>query len=517
MNRLTPREMVGQRIAVGFPGTEIDEELKELISKYKIGNIILFRHNITSLPQVKKLCEDLQILIKEQTGYNAFITIDQEGGMVTRLGQDGVNMPGAMAISATGDTSNAYQAGFLTGGQLRAIGVNFNLAPTVDINSNMGNPVIGVRSFGDRAEQVAEYAVSMTKGLLEGGVLACAKHFPGHGDTNVDSHLGLPSVDKSLEELEQCELYPFLRVIEAGIPAVMTTHILFPKLEEEKLPATMSRKIITGILRERLGFGGLIVSDCMEMSAIKQYYGTVEGVLHAVKAGVDFVFISHTASVAREVAEALTEALEQQEISREEMEASLERIINLKETIAIEKPSNNEYDVATGISFASRLLKKSITPVHMPSDTLPELGAYPLFIGAPLFRATNVSNLEIEGLQFSKFLTKRFGGKAIQTSPNPTEAEILEALENANSYSSIVLGTYNGHLNPGQLKLIQEASKKHDSVIVFALRNPYDLKELPDKVYGIAVYEYTAKSLEAIAQLLEGKFKPEGRLPVRMK
>lgn len=265
-----------------------------------------------------------------------------------------------------------------------------------------------------------------------------------------------------------------------------------------------------------MGFGGLIVSDCMEMSAIKQYYGTVEGVLHAVKAGVDLVFISHTASVAREVARTLTEALEQKEISGEGMETSVERIISLKEIIALERPSNIEYDVATGQSFAFRLLKKSITPVQMPSDTLPELGTHPLFIGAPLFRATNASNQEIEGIQFSKFLAERFGGAAIQTSPNPTGPEILAALENANSYSSIVLGTYNGHLNTGQLKLIQEAAKKHDSVIVFALRNPYDLKELPNNVYGIAVYEYTAKSLEAIAQLLEGKFVPEGRLPVRM-
>lgn len=508
--------MVGQRMVIGFPGTEIDEELKALISKYKIGNIILFRRNITSLPQVKKLCEDLQILIKEQTGYGAFITIDQEGGMVTRLSQDCVNMPGAMAISATEDASFAYQAGFLTAGQLRDIGINFNLAPTVDINSNIDNPVIGVRSFGDRPEQVAEFAISMTKGLLDGGVLACAKHFPGHGDTNVDSHIGLPLVDKSLEDLEQCELYPFRRVIEAGIPAVMTTHILFPKLEEEKVPATMSRKIITGILREKMGFEGLIVSDCMEMNAIKNYYGTAKGVIHAVKAGVDLVFISHTASDAREVAEALIEALEKKEISREDMETSVERIIYFKKSITLAKTLNLEYDVAFGKKYASMLIKKSLTPVQMPSDTLPELGSSPLFIGAPLDRSTIASNLETEGIQFSKFLAERFGGEAIQISTNPMDEEILTALENADSYSSIVLGTYNGHLNPGQLKLIGETSKKHDRVIVFALRNPYDLMELPNKVYGVAVYEYTGNSLEAIAQLLEGKFKAEGRLPVRL-
>lgn len=509
-------ELIGQRMVVGFPGTEIDDELKDLICNYKIGNIILFRDNIESIPQLKKLCSDLQQMIKYHTGHDAFIAIDQEGGMVTRLGQDAVNMPGAMAIAATDNIENAYWAGKITGEQLKSLGVNFNLAPTVDVNSNTDNPVIGVRSFGDKPEKVAEYAVAMTKGLLDGGVLACAKHFPGHGDTNVDSHLGLPLVEKGLEELEQCELIPFRKVIETGIPAVMTTHILFPKIETKKIPATMSREIITGLLREKLGYSGLIVSDCMEMSAIKKYYGTVEGSIQAIKAGVDLIFISHTAKVAREVSEALVTLLDIDDISMKEMKESVERILKFKEKMKTKNENDIEFDVTKGKSFASSLLKKSITPIQMPTNILPDIGSCPLFIGAPVFRATNVSNKKEEGIHFSEYLQKRLGGKAIPISADPTESEILEALQNIEEHSCIVIGTYNGHLYKGQLDLVNQVAKIHQKVIVIALRNPYDLKDLPRNVYGIAAYEYTRNSLETVTALLEHGFLPEGVLPVKM-
>lgn len=516
MVKLSARAQAGQRIFIGFPGTEADDALKDMIINYKIANFILFRHNIESLPQVRRLCKDIERLVMEQTGYSAFIAVDQEGGMVTRLGQDGVNMPGAMAIAAAGSLDYAYQAGRITAEQLCYAGINFNLAPTADVNSNIDNPVIGVRSFGDQPEQVAGYAAAMTRGLLDGGVLACAKHFPGHGDTNVDSHLGLPRIDKTLKELNNCELVPFLKLIKAGIPAVMTSHILFPELETKELPVTMSRSIITGLLRERLGFKGLIVSDCMEMNAIKKYYGTVQGVLGAVRAGVDMVFISHTMSVAREVSDRLTAALEDNEIPSDEMEASVGRILKQKRLLDNYPKAGVEFDIEGGKSYALDLLKKSITPVSMPTDTLPEIGPRPLFIGAPLFRATNVSNSKMEEIQFSGFLAKRFGGDAVVTGPDPTDDEVLKAMRDAEGYSSIVIGTYNGHLYRGQLKIIRQAAKRHTKVIVFALRNPYDLRELPKPVYGIAVYEYTEKSLEIIAQLLEHRFIPTGRLPVKM-
>lgn len=295
----------------------------------------MFKHNIISASQLRDLCNKLQQLALESTGYPAFITIDQEGGMVTRLAEDSVNIPGAMAIAATNNVMNAYEAGKITGEQLKTLGVNFNLAPDVDINSNMDNPVIGVRSYGDDPKKVAEYSVAMVKGLLDGGVLASAKHFPGHGDTNVDSHLGLPQVNKTLSQLQECELVSFQAVIDAGIPAITTSHIIFPELEPEHIPATMSRNIITGLLKDKMGFQGLVVSDCMEMSAIQKYYGTIEGVKAAVKAGVDLIFLSHTRNYPIEAATVLTAALEAGELSMEEMNASVEKYYISKKSMLI--------------------------------------------------------------------------------------------------------------------------------------------------------------------------------------
>ena len=298
---------VGQRIMAGLPGTEIDEGFLTLVRECKIGNVILFRRNIESREQLKALCAALRELILSETGYEPLIAIDQEGGAVTRLSTDMINTPGGMALAAAGGDA-PYRAGLITASELRSVGIDFNLAPVLDVNSNPANPVIGVRSFGDEPEKAAGRALGFMRGTLDGGVMACGKHFPGHGDTSVDSHLGLPRVEKSREELEKCELLPFRRAVEAGIPAIMTSHVLFPALEPEELPATMSRRILTGLLRGELGFGGLIISDCMEMQAIAQLYGTVNGAEGSIRAGADIVCISHTASLARETAERLLRA-----------------------------------------------------------------------------------------------------------------------------------------------------------------------------------------------------------------
>lgn len=510
------RKLIGQRMVVGFSGTDIDHDLLDLIQNYKIGNIILFKHNITSISQLKQLCQDIKILVKKHTGYNPFITIDQEGGMVTRLGEDGVNMPGAMAIAATDCIENSYIAGKITGQQLKEVGVNFNLAPTVDVNSNPDNPVIGVRSFSDMPDEAAKYSEAMVKGLMDGGVLASAKHFPGHGDTHVDSHLGLPRIEKTLEELEVCELIPFRQVIQAGIPSIMTTHILFPKLEPESIPATMSHRIITGLLREKIGFKGLIVSDCLEMNAIKKYYGTVKGAKMAIEAGVDLIFISHTAKVAREVSDYLTKSLEQEKISLSETLESVERIKEYKKAVENFSLINNDFNLKNGKKVAKQILFDSITPVQMPTSILPDIGKNPLFIGPSLFRATNVSNKEEKEINFPKYLAERFGGTGIISLPDPNDEQIQSFINNVEKYTSVIIGTYNGHLYPGQVNLINQLAKKHQRVIVIALRNPYDLRNLPKNIYGIAAYEYTKKSLKAIAKMLEHQFTPKGKLPVKL-
>lgn len=327
---MTDLERIGQRLVTGFPGTALTPELVQVVKKYKIGNIILFRENIASADQLRTLCADLQTLIRSETGHDAFIMIDQEGGAVTRLPESCINVPGSMALAATGDPETTYLAGKLTGEELRSLGVNFNLAPSVDVNCNPANPIIGVRSYGDTPATVAKYAAGMIRGLQDGGVLCLAKHFPGHGDTSLDSHLTLPCVDKPRDELERMELAPFRAAIADGVPAIMTAHILFPALDDSGVPATMSRRIVTGLLRGEMSFTGLVTSDCMEMQAVQKFFGSVNGVLAAMNAGVDLVLLSHTTLLSGEAAKAAAEALQSGKLDRKEMEESVDRILAAK-------------------------------------------------------------------------------------------------------------------------------------------------------------------------------------------
>ena len=351
---MTLKEKIGQRLMTGFPGLEMTEEFRQSVREYKIGNVILFQENVRDRHQLKQLCRDIQDFIRQETGHSAFIAIDQEGGIVTRLKADAVNIPGAMALGATGDPENAYVMGKLIGQELRSLGPNFNFAPSVDVNCNRKNPVIGVRSYGDDPVSVGRFGARAIQGFLEGGVLSTAKHFPGHGDTDLDSHLALPCVDKSMEELERMELIPFRAAVEAGVPAVMTSHILYPQIEPEHIPATMSRRIMTGILREKLGFQGIIVSDCMEMAAIRSHYGISEGTLAAFKAGVDLVEITHHPLWCAEAAVRVLEAAEAGELDMDEMDASVNRILACKARwIENQEPVDFDFEAA---AEESRLL-----------------------------------------------------------------------------------------------------------------------------------------------------------------
>lgn len=500
---LSLRQQIGQRMMVGFDGPFLDEKVIDLVKKYKIGNMILFSWNITDKHQMIELCRDIQELVMQETGQPAFIAIDQEGGAVSRLPADATRIPGAMALAAAGRTAYAYNAGLITGEELWALGANFNLAPVLDVNSNAANPVIGVRSYGEDPETVIRYSLEMMRGLNDGGVLSCGKHFPGHGDTSVDSHLALPTVNKSLEELQRTELAPFQAAVDAGIPAIMSSHIVFPQLDPE-LPATMSRRILTELLKVEMGFSGLVLTDCMEMQAIQQSYGTVKGAIAAIKAGVDLVLVSHTASTAEAVALAIEEAVLAGEIDREEWGQSLVKISELKAKY-LSRPLGDSAIIGCAAHKSENfaMLQQTITLVNVPGSELPVLGDRPHFVGCPAFRATLASSQIQDGPTFPEYMAEKLGGKATVTVPNPTAEKIAEVMEQVEGASCIVVGTYNGHLHTGQLELVNELAKAEVPVIAIALRNPYDLDRIDRSVYSLAAYEYTVQMFDALALVLQ--------------
>lgn len=512
---MTLQEKIGQRLMTGFPGPEMTEEFRQTVKKHKIGNVILFRENIRSRAQLKQLCRDIQDLVRQETGHSAFIAIDQEGGIVTRLPEDAVNVPGAMALGAAGDPENAYCAGLLIGREMRSLGPNFNFAPTVDVNSNRSNPVIGVRSYGDDPHMVARFAERAVRGLLDGGVLCTAKHFPGHGDTDMDSHLALPCVDKPLEALEQVELIPFKAAIDAGVSAVMTAHILFPQIEPEPIPATMSRRIMQGILREKLGFQGIIVSDCMEMAAIASHYGICEGSLAAFKAGVDLVEITHHPLWCADAAVRILEAAEAGELDLEEMDTSVDRILAYKDRW-IERAQPCDFDFASAVAESRRMMEQTITEVSRPASGPLSLKD-PLCIGCEPYRVSLVGNVEgRKGNPFGVQMSEELGGSCADMERDPTPEAIAALVEQAKKHGCAVVGTFNAIGNPGQLELIQALADSGVSTAVVALRTPYDLRELPETVWGIAAYEYSPESIRAAARVLRGELPPTGKLPVRL-
>lgn len=501
----------GQRLMAGFPGTEIDPDFKALIHECKVGNVILFKRNIESAQQLQSLCSSLRRLIVKETGIEPLIAIDQEGGVVSRFSPDMAATPGGMALAAAGGDA-PYRAARITAAQLRAAGVNFDLAPVLDVNSNPLNPVIGVRSFGDVPEEAAERALGFMRGLLDGGIMACGKHFPGHGDTETDSHIGLPKVDKSREQLDECELLPFKRAIESGIPAIMTSHVLFPALEPEKLPATMSRRILTGLLRQELGFKGIIISDCMEMDAVAKYYGTVKAATAALDAGADIVCISHTAALARETAEKLWRSYDCAEGEyAEELKRAGERIAVAKRRFT-GLPRAEAPTIFKLRSEARDLLEDGLVLINGP---IPKLGDRPFFAGCAGIR-TNLASSSISGTPtFAMVMAKRFGGSFAVCSDDPDSEEIAAIVRRAKDASCIVLNTSSALRNSGQLILMLALGKLRKPMLVAALREPYELRYLPKNAAGIAAWEYSTHTIAAVAHCLTGQLECKGTMPLR--
>lgn len=308
ISKMTLDEKIGQMLMLEFRHwedengelqevTELNEDIKNAIVKYKVGGVILFAENVRDTEQTTKLTQNIQKAAVENGLDPLLISIDQEGGIVVRLGT-GTSLPGNMALGATRDKELAYQYGKIIADEIKALGINVNLAPVMDTNNNPNNPVIGLRSISSDPKLVGELGSEVVKGLQDQGVSAAIKHFPGHGDTATDSHLGLPVVDKSFEEVEKLELVPFKKAANEGVDMIMTAHISYPQLEKDTaiskkdgstvgIPATLSDEILTGIIREKMHYDGIVITDAMKMQAIADHFGEEDAVVMAIKAGVD--------------------------------------------------------------------------------------------------------------------------------------------------------------------------------------------------------------------------------------
>lgn len=327
-------EKIGQMMFSGISGEQLTEETTALIREYKVGGIILFENNIDSLEQTSTLLNDLK-RENNQNGLPIFLGVDQEGGRVDRFPKEIKKLPTNKTIGEQDNEELSYQVGELLGEQLQALGFNLNFAPVLDIHSNPNNPVIGDRSFGPHPDTVRKLGVQTMKGMQSKHVIPVIKHFPGHGDTSVDSHFELPEINKELTELEKLEFTPFKKAIEEGADMVMTAHILLPQVDADE-PASMSEKIINGLLREQLDFDGVVITDDLTMKAISDHYDLGEAAVQSVQAGTDMILIAHHYKEFIAVVQALKNAVENGDLSEERIDESMLRIIRLKEKYEVE-------------------------------------------------------------------------------------------------------------------------------------------------------------------------------------
>lgn len=509
--------------------TEMNEEVAEIIDEFDLGGVILFAQNVKTTEQTAKLTHDLQqVAINDEDGNLPLLTtIDQEGGIVTRLGT-GTNFPGNMAIGATKNEQSSYDTGSVIGKELNSLGINVNFAPSVDVNNNPLNPVIGLRSFSSNPDLVAKLGVKMIEGIQSNGVAAAAKHFPGHGDTATDSHYGLPKVDKSLEELKKVELKPFQAAIDNGVDMIMTAHIQFPQIEKDtytsikdgqeiQIPATLSDDILTGLLREDMNFDGVIITDALNMAAIAENFGEVETVKMAFEAGVDIALmptiLRSKADVPklRAIVDGVKEAVENGEISEEKINESATRVVKLKIDRGVMNVANDNKTVEEKIANAKsivgskenrdverRVSAEAITVVKNEENILPlnpKEGEKVLLI-APY-------DNELPGMKFGLNRLMKEGkvnSVQVDTYCYKSEKTMTEELKNKINEANYVvvlseMGNYT-HLNSTHWitaipnEVVNYANELNKDSVVVSVGKPYDVAAHKNAKAEVIAYGY---------------------------
>lgn len=343
LNDMTLDEKIGQLLIVGFDGYEVNENIENLIKENHVGGVILFGNNIKSADQTIKLTNSLKS-INSNNKIPLFISVDEEGGKVSRMPNEFRKIPSSGYIGKKNNENLSYNVGKVISKELKYLGFNMNFAPVLDVNSNPQNPVIGDRSFGNSTDLVTKLGIKTMEGLKNGNIIPVVKHFPGHGDTSVDSHVGLPLVNHDMKRLKEFELIPFKEAINNNADVVMVSHILLPKIDTE-FPATMSKTIMNDILRNDLKFDGVIITDDMTMGAITNNYDISDACIKSINAGSDIVLVCHEYDNEIKVINSIKEAVKNKTITEERINESVYKILKLKEKYKVNNNAIDNIDV----------------------------------------------------------------------------------------------------------------------------------------------------------------------------
>src|ERR1051325_1647670 len=507
-NAMTLEQAVGQQFLLTFEGREAPpQQFLEALRRQHVGGVVLFRHkNMGNLAELRGLTQSVQRAAAESGQPPLLIAADQEGGQLIAVDHT-TPFPGNMALGATGSDKLAYKVGRAIGKELSAVGINVDFSPVCDVNSNPLNPVIGTRSFGEDPKLVARLSAALIRGLQSAGVAATAKHFPGHGDTSSDSHAGAPMVKHSAKRIRSVELVPFRAAVNSGARLVMTAHIVVPTLNGgfDELPATLSPQILRDLLRKKMRFDGVIVSDALDMHAMEQGAGYVAETMAAAAAGIDLLLFNHDLSRLEPACVNLVQAARRGLISPDAIHVSARRVMALKNWV---KRQPQQPLAVIGckehLQLAQEVARKSITLVRDTARQLPLRVSADQKIAVAFPRPEDRTHADPSS-HVKPALTaaiRRYHPRVDDFSfaMSPAAGEIGALSEQLAEYDVGILGTINATAHPGQAELVKKLIKQGTRLITVALRMPYDLAAYPAAHIYVCTYSILPPAMGALAE-----------------
>lgn len=491
---------------VSFRGYEAPAWVLAAIADGRVPGVCLFNYNFRDLKQFRALNESLLAAAREGGQPAPLLGVDQEGGQLMAVTGGATELPGNLALGASGSAEFAAESGRILAAELRSLGCNLNFAPVLDVASRPENPVVGLRAFGDDPERVGELGVAMLRAMQDGGVLAAAKHFPGHGDTSIDSHHAGAAVDRSLEELLAVELVPFQAAFAAGLAAVMTAHVHYPQLDE--LPATISPTILKDLLRERLGFEGLVITDALDMHALAAIPEADRARL-SVEAGADLALLGHLEGQERMV----------DELAANPVESSRRRIERFRAGLSYELPELEPAVWTSHRESAAHMSRAAITVVsgaeNLPLRLAPEQRLCLISVNSgALTPAETVSDHDDPLAQ--QVARRHANTDVIELAYGASAEAVRAAAERCRGAAAVVMASVNAVGDPSQRQLFELLVSQGATPHLLVLRSPLDARDLTGARSLICSYGRRAVQTEAAVAVLFGEAAAPGRLPLRI-
>ncbi len=497
-------DLVGERLMIGLVGPTLTEADIAVFKETRAAGLILYRRNFESPAALATLLDSLESAL----GRRLLVATDHEGGRIVMLGRGTTIFPDNLALGTAGEEAFAFKQGLFEARELRRLGIDLNLGPCLDVLTERYSPNIGIRSYGKDPKIVARYGVARIRGMAKGGLSACAKHFPGKGHSPLDAHLRLPTIDSTPEEMRSTHLPPFVEAIAAGIESLMTSHPVYPRLDPSGVPATFSRRIVGDWLRGELRFGGVIVSDDLEMGAVSETCPIGEATVRAAAAGHDLLLVCHTAPAQRAAAAALVDAYREGRLPLAECEAAVERVRRLRLARTARREGGEPGPEPDGRPLAQAIATRAVTEVGRGAPDLSRALNGQVHVVFPRFSdlAPRIT-IEPEIADERGWVRGAFGAAGVSPDVSvvgiePTPEEIAGAADRAAGADATVLFLFDAHLYASNRALLDALQTRARRLAVVLLRDPYDAALLAPGVRGLTAYGFRKCQLDAVVARL---------------